>query len=81
MEKAKNTVSERMLFGDPICVTMCRSNRGQMQKVVQHCELQWTVSFERQFRKSRLKNTNESLQVRASPLSGRVIWKRFSETI
>jgi sulfotransferase family protein len=61
MEKAKNTISSER-FLEIRYEDLCSDPVGQVQKVTQFCELEWTVGFERRLRKYQLRNTNNKVK-------------------
>jgi sulfotransferase family protein len=61
MEKAKNTISSER-FLEIRYEDLCSDPVGQVQKVTQFCELEWTVGLERRLRKYQLKNTNDKFK-------------------
>jgi hypothetical protein len=61
MEKAKNTISSER-FLEIRYEDLCFDPVGQVQKVAQFCELEWTVGFERRLRKYQLRNTNNKVK-------------------
>jgi omega-hydroxy-beta-dihydromenaquinone-9 sulfotransferase len=61
VEKAKNTISSER-FLEIRYEDLCFDPVGQVQKVAQFCELEWTVGFERRLRKYQLRNTNNKVK-------------------
>jgi omega-hydroxy-beta-dihydromenaquinone-9 sulfotransferase len=66
MEKAKNTVSNGR-FLEIRYENLCSDPVGQVQKVTQFCELEWTVGFERQLGKYQPKDTNDKFKYDLTP--------------
>ena len=61
MEKAKSTISSEK-FLEIRYENLCSDPVGQLQKVAQFSDLEWTGSFERQIRKYQPRNTNDKFK-------------------
>jgi sulfotransferase family protein len=61
MEQAKSTISSER-FLEIRYENLCSDPVGQLQKVTQFCELEWTDDFERQIRKYQPRNTNNKFK-------------------
>jgi len=61
MEKAKGTISSEK-FLEIRYENLCSDPVGQLQKVAQFSDLEWTGSFERQIRKYQPRNTNDKFK-------------------
>lgn len=61
MEKAKRTISSER-FLEVKYEELCADPLGQMRKVTQFCDLEWTAGFERQLGRYRPKNTNDKFR-------------------
>lgn len=61
MEKAKNTISSES-FLEIRYEDLCSDPVGQLQKVTQFCELDWSADFQRRLGKYQLQNANDKFK-------------------